>query len=59
MNMKLPTKLVLSFKTLFPDILNVGGALLIAVGVCLLPVHIAYKLILLGVFSIATWYAFK
>lgn len=54
------TEKVISFiRDALPQLLNYGGALLIVAGICLLPIVLALKLILLGVFSIATYYAFR
>ncbi len=40
-------------------IFNIGGTILVATGVWLLPIDIAYRLILLGAMSLIMWYTLQ
>lgn len=40
----------------FKTLLNLGGTGLVAVGICILPIDISFRLIILGFFALVMWF---
>ena len=58
-NMELFKKVISAFPDMALSVVNIAAVISIAIGILLLPVHISYRFIIMGIYMLFAWHSFS